>query len=701
MTTLLRFLKISAQLFASFSLCCLSIPAVAQRQGESLPPQAKKPSLCASAVRQAGILSPGTAIDRELAGGQCDIFQIEVKVGEFLHVVAEQKGIDVVLTLLDPQGGVIVAADSANGAWGPESASLIAQTSGTYQVQIKSSEGDAAAGRYQVKITDLRNPTAKDETRIEAENRFDRAGQLWAQGDTEARKKAIALFEGVLPLWRELGDRYAEALTILSVGEIYDDMEENNKALEYYDLALPIERTIGDRTGEADTLGRIASDYDDLDEKKKAIEYYELALPIERAHGDRATEADTLGRIASDYDDLDEKKKAIESYELALPIERAIGDHAGEAETLGLVAGDYDDLDEKKKAIESYELALPIERAIGDHAGEAETLGLIAGDYEDLDENRKALDYYNQALLLDRTLGNRAGEASILDSLGDYYDSAGNEQKALDYYAQALPLERALGDHSDEAATLDKIGGGNDELGEPRKAVDYYGQAVPLEHTLGNRAGEAATLTKIGGDYAELDEKQKAFDSYVQALAISRGIDTPLTEGDAFIGLMNYSKSVGNPALAILFGKQAVNSYQQVNSLKLEKQSHEEFAEQNAVAHRRLADLLIAAGRAEEAGDVLDRSKQEGRPTHGTSPRASEVPLNSYESKLQTEYQQVSDQLSASAQEWAKLSSKPERERTPDEQQQLIAASNKIALANRAFKAYFDHLFANVTHSNP
>ena len=190
-------------------------------------------------------------------------------------------------------------------------------------------------------------------------------------------------------------------------------------------------------------------------------------------------------------------------------------------------------------------------------------------------------------------------------------------------------------------------------------------------------------------------------DSYVQALAISRGIDTPLTEGDAFIGLMNYSKSVGNPALAILFGKQAVNSYQQVNSLKLEKQSHEEFAEQNAVAHRRLADLLIAAGRAEEAGDVLDRSKQEGRPTHGTSPRASEVPLNSYESKLQTEYQQVSDQLSASAQEWAKLSSKPERERTPDEQQQLIAASNKIALANRAFKAYFDHLFANVTHSNP
>ena len=36
--------------------------------------------------------------------------------------VAEQKGIDVVLTLLDPQGGVIVAADSANGAWGPESA---------------------------------------------------------------------------------------------------------------------------------------------------------------------------------------------------------------------------------------------------------------------------------------------------------------------------------------------------------------------------------------------------------------------------------------------------------------------------------------------------------------------------------------------------------------------------------------------------
>jgi len=315
--------KIGVLVLAGVHSLCFAVPVVAPRQEESFPPRMQEPGPRKSAARQAGRIESGKPVERAIAGGQTDIFQIDVKAGEFLRVVAEQRGIDVVLTLLGPEGETIVEADRVNGAWGPESASMIAKASGTFQVQVESRDSSALAGHYHLKVTDLRKPTSRDEKRIAAERAIFQAGRLGTQTGTDAKREAIGFYGDALLLWRELGDHYAEALTVFSVGEVYEDLGNKQKALDYYGQALPLERAVGDRAGEAATLGKTGDICHDLGKEEKALDYYGQALPLERAVGNRAGEAETLDKMGSVDVDLGRTREALDNYIQALTLVRA------------------------------------------------------------------------------------------------------------------------------------------------------------------------------------------------------------------------------------------------------------------------------------------------------------------------------------------------------------------------------------------
>src|SRR5438067_1795099 len=65
-------------------------------------------------------LELGKPIERELAGGQSHSYRIALTSGQYLHIVVDQRGIDVVVTLFDPTGKQVIEVDSPNGDQGPE-----------------------------------------------------------------------------------------------------------------------------------------------------------------------------------------------------------------------------------------------------------------------------------------------------------------------------------------------------------------------------------------------------------------------------------------------------------------------------------------------------------------------------------------------------------------------------------------------------
>ena len=193
-----------------------------------------------SAAQQqvAARLQPHAPVERELAPGHVDVFTVEAKRGQFAHVAAEQKGVAIVVTLVAPDGKVLVTADNRMGPFSPEPVSWIAPESGVYQIRISKSPLSSETGHYQIELTDLRKPHKADRTRITAEGDFFAAVAAEQAGDKGKSLEAIQGYERAAALWRGLKDDPEQALCFQKIGIVYYFLGERQKALDNWGKAL-------------------------------------------------------------------------------------------------------------------------------------------------------------------------------------------------------------------------------------------------------------------------------------------------------------------------------------------------------------------------------------------------------------------------------------------------------------------------------
>jgi len=564
------------------------------------------------------LLELGKPIEREMRGGEKHSYKVHAEAGQFVHVVALQQGIDVAVTLLDPSGKQILAADSLNEQYGPEPASIIAESSGDFRFDVSAGSGDAPAGHYQIQLTDLRAPAEMDRIRIKAEGTYREGALLWLRATAESARAAAVKWQESAALWQSLDDKYGQALSLYSAGAQYSDLGENQKALDCLTQALSLERAVGERPLEAFTLTFIGTVYSALGETQKALEYHMQTLPIRRE--------------------------------------------------------------------------------VGDRSGEAATLGNIALVYFALGQNQKALEYDTQALPLERAVKNRQGEAGMLNNIAAVYSDLGENHKALEYLNQALPLDRAVGDRTLEAATLHNIGAAYNDLGERQKALDYYNRALPIRREVGDRRGEAATLHNIGAVYDAMGQKQKALSNEIAALSMAKAMGNPELRGRIDSSLMNYFRDLQRPEAAILFGIDAVNSYQQIrkNISGLDKDLQAGFTKSKSSAYRELAELLVETDRLGEAEQVLDLLKEQELKEvvrgSGADPSAKVEPLKftraqqSAQSELAAP-EKTAEALAGLSLEYAALVAKEKR--TPDEDARLKSLEASIEQGNGEVSAFF------------
>src|SRR5262245_35852328 len=184
------------------------------------------------------LLITGAPVERELAGGQSHRYQLTLTEGQYVRLVVEQRGIDVVVKIFRPDGEQISEVDSPNGARGPEPVSLIATMTGAYHVDVSSLDMNAKAGLYEAKLVESRMAQPQDKDRIDAHQRFDEAMRLRARGAKESREAAIKKFEEARGIFQALGDRKEEAETLNYLGQLWSSLGQARKALEQYHQAL-------------------------------------------------------------------------------------------------------------------------------------------------------------------------------------------------------------------------------------------------------------------------------------------------------------------------------------------------------------------------------------------------------------------------------------------------------------------------------
>jgi len=107
-------------------------------------------------------LQPGTPIERALAGGQSHSYNINLEADQFLQVVVDQRGIDVVVRVFSPTGRRLSEVDTPNGTDGPEDVTVVAVTAGLYRIDVAPLDPSPPAGRYEIKIVELRKATEQE-----------------------------------------------------------------------------------------------------------------------------------------------------------------------------------------------------------------------------------------------------------------------------------------------------------------------------------------------------------------------------------------------------------------------------------------------------------------------------------------------------------------------------------------------------------
>jgi len=387
---------------------------------------------------------------------------------------------------------------------------------------------------------------------------------------------------------------------------------------------------------------------------RAAIAKHEEALRIYRQTGDHRNESATLNNIAALYNSLGNRQTALQNYNQALSISRSLGDQTAEGQELNSIATVYRALDELQKALEYCNQSLPIRRADGDRKGEAATLMNIGGIYHDLGDNQKAIDYYNQAAEILHQLGDRSRlSADLFSSAGSVYRSMGTMKKAVEFHQLALAIRKTLGDRRGEATSLNNLGAVFYSVGDMPKALEFYNQALPIHKALGDRSGQAAVLNNIGGAYYALGDKQKALEFYSRALPMRRAVGDRLGEADTLASLMELWTfgSPKSPALAVFYGKQAVNILQEVRGDidGLDKETQKTFLKTKGVFYRGLAYLLMALGRLPEAQQVLNcfKDQQYFDFNRNISKPPSDLTLTAREAQIAESYKRTTERVAS------------------------------------------------------
>lgn len=472
-------------------------------------------------------LAVGQPVVREMKGGEQHQYQVSLSAGQYARVAIEQKGIDLVLALLGTDGKPLLEVDNnLSGTRGIEAVSLIAEVSGTYVLNVRSLEKGASAGRYEIRIEDLRTATEADRTRVAAERSYFVAAQLQGERTGESRRKAIEQYGETLRLMREARDRRGEAMTLTNMATIYNVVSEQQKALDHLSQALIVWREIGDRHLEALTRLINARILYTVGEPQKALESCSLALPVMREVGDQSGEAGTFTQIGTAYRSLGEPQKALDHFAQALPLWRAVGDRRNEATVLNNMGTVYYLLGESQKAFNHFQLVLPLARAIGDWRLEAVTLINMGNIYNFLEKPDQALEHLDQALKLARDNKDTRIEAAALTHTGTAYSFLKQHAKAVEYLERALQLRVAVSDRQGEATTLNHLGRAFAYGREPKKAFESYDKALRLWRVVGDRNGEVAALYGMARAESERDDLLQASQRTEAALAIINTLRT-------------------------------------------------------------------------------------------------------------------------------------------------------------------------------
>lgn len=510
-------------------------------------------------------LVAGSAINRDLAAGAKEQFQVSLNTGQLFRFSIEKGDLALSVILYDPDGQKLT--EQVSKRYEILDLSVPAESAGKYLLEILSLEHQESPRHYILKAEPTRLTTTTDQKTSVAQRLAASASMLRVDWTEKSLRQAIQQYDAVEVIWLSLHDSRNAAIAAMESGEICFLLGEYQEALRRYERAAAHEKSAGDRLGQSEALSESGRLYSYLGDNVKAKNYVLEALKIlafdrqidqaaevKKAY---AEELSILGEVNYSKGDL---LKSSKQFEEALSLFKEIADRTGTARAhlfIGYIAGGLGDADkagtELSQALTSYQAmtnksgeglaltalglwhslnrdeehairmhreAIGIFRRIGDRQSEAIALNGMGQAYENLTEYATALDNYRDALKLFHDNHNLDFASVSTCNVARSYRLNGDLNQSLDYYEQCFKLTRAAGKVRTEANALNNVAAIYATQGNRDRTIRQYRKILKFYSTMSDRERQATAWNNLGDFYLRIGERQSAVSSYKEALAL-------------------------------------------------------------------------------------------------------------------------------------------------------------------------------------
>lgn len=537
------------------------------------------------------VLEPRITIESELASEQKHTYEFSLTSGQYANVIVGQRGIDVVIRSLGIKGNQIAEFDSEIRLKGEETVELIAEAAGVYKLEVESKNKAAPAGRYEIRLAEVRVATERDRSLEEARNLSRESNRLLGEDEvSKARplaERSLAIREGVL------GPDHIEVASIVNtLANIHYQLDDFHNAEILFERALAIrEKTLSpDHPDLADSLAGLAlASYMEGKYYKVKPLYYRAIEIKERAFGpDHPEVARSLLRLANIFYHSSDYVNAELLYRRCLTIaEKSLAENDPMfAKALSSLGNLYVELGDYVKAEPMLQRSLKIlEKSYGpDSRMVATDLIRIGKLYSDMAEYAKAILFFQRALrIMDP---NENGTQVALTNLGQAYFRQGEYAKAEPLFQQALAKKEEIFGQEQTGVAFGLIC-----LADLYLAQGDYVRAEPLYHR-----GLAIYEKLVGSDHLDLAETLKglailywAKGEIAQSLAYQTRVNSILERN------INYNLVIGSERQKLAYLASMSGETDRTLSLQI-----------RAAPENRNAQLLAATAVLQRKGRVLD-----------------------------------------------------------------------------------------------
>jgi CHAT domain-containing protein/tetratricopeptide (TPR) repeat protein len=476
------------------------------------------------------LLEHDKPIERELRGNEHHFYRIPVASGQFVRVFVDQLSINVAIVLYGPDGSKLVQKNRSTIA--TETLLILGEPSSEYRLEILPVYEMRSPGRYQIKIAEVREGTARDLTLVKAQKLHSDGYSQTEWLNPEKNRLALLKLTEALKLWQEAGDQREEAHALFNIGYAEFASSQYEQARVHYEQALSIWRSLDERENEGNTLQMLGRVYTSSGDWDKADEYLSRAVELQRAIRNKEGELSALKILGMHQRGTEDYEQALETFGSYLSLSRAVGNPTNEATSLAELGLTYWWIGDYQKAVDFYHQALSLWRGLGNRAGEHGTLEYLGLTYYAMGEYQKALEYYSQALPFSRARGHRSLEADTLMGIASVYAGLNDHQKALQTMNEALGMYRQVGNRWGVPYALRNIAGVHIALKDPSRALTYFTEALPLDRALRDQTAEAKGRAGIALAYRDLGELNKARTNIEESLDIIERLRSRLQNQD-------------------------------------------------------------------------------------------------------------------------------------------------------------------------